>query len=208
MRFPGSSAIHGRVEKRRKCVNQGRAKRVLPGDQISREHAPRALSIANAARTGKCVYSDAELGAFVHDLFRQGFRQQNAAGLAVRAVTVAVRHIRPILKKDQAAPAIEENVKAALESHAEMPRQVAVSRSTFENLCTVFRARHCLCARERSVRHAAWNFFADHFESGPRVKSRPENAERFPQSVQLGLPCGTGRDDYFWHALTDGLTAR
>src|SRR5215469_9865061 len=196
VRIRRSSPIETGIKEWRKCIDQCHAKSILPRNQISREHAPCTLGITNVPLAGKSIDGDAKLDALVHNPCGQGFRQQDAAGLTVRAVTVSIGYVRPVLKEDQTLRAVRKNIKAALEPHEELPQQVEFSGSSLEDLRAVLGASHRLCARLWSVRDATRDFFSGDFESSIWIEQRTKSTQSFPQGVQLRLARRADCDDY------------
>ncbi len=93
------------IIERRESRNHGNSKRLLPGDEIVREHAPGALRVAYAHGAGKSIDGYGKLHVIFEDFVRQRFRQLDASRAAVMA-SRAVRDVGPAFQEDATMPAL------------------------------------------------------------------------------------------------------
>lgn len=152
---------------------------------------------------GEYIDGDAKFHTFIHHLSRQRVGKQNTAGLAICTVAARVHHIGPIFEKYEPLVITGNNLEAAFESHKETPRKIFVSRAGCERLRAMLRARHYFRPRQWSMPCAAGSFFAHHFERSIGIKSRAQNGQRLPDSIQFGAPGTSHGNDYLRYGLVN-----
>src|SRR4029077_11082863 len=155
---------------------------------------------------GEGVNRIGELDACVHDLLDERVGEEDAARMAVNAAARDIGDVGPVLEKNPAAAFFADDIETAFKTDKIFPGFAALARHSGKGFGALPRSGHHIVACERRVAHAAGNFDADHFKLDVGIEGGSENADCFPDGIQLWPARAAHGDNGFFHSEAGKLT--
>src|SRR5260221_1974442 len=180
------AAVHLSIIERRERRDHRDAKRILSRHQISAQHAPGALRVANADFSREAVDRHRKLHAAIHNFFRHGFGNFYTSRTSQQSLRTVAR-VRPTFQENAALSILVNHVEAAFHANKEIYGLTILYRNFRDGFGALPRALHQLFPARRRMAHAAFHFHADHFNLFFRSEERTERSDCIAHGADLRL---------------------